>query len=110
MGTPADSPFDGIWDAFGDAGLLDAATIERDGDRDGGEPLVIMVDLRTPDEVEFDSRVTAHKPMIDYRRADSPDLDVDSYLTVRGIRYRVRNPPRDLGDGIHLQADLEVVR
>ncbi|MDQ7981354.1 hypothetical protein QYH69_29410 [Paraburkholderia sp. SARCC-3016] len=104
--SPADSPFDGIWDAFGDAGLLDAAMI----DRDGGEPLVIMVDLRTPDEVEFDSRITTHKPMIDYRRVDAPELAVDSTLTVRGIRYRVRNPPRDLGDGVHLQADLEVVR
>lgn len=106
MGAPADSPFDGIWDAFADAGLLDEASI----DRDGGEPLVIMVDLRTPDEVEFDSRITAHRPMIDYRRVDAPDLNVDSYLTVKGIRYRVRNPPRDLGDGVHLQADLEVVR
>lgn len=106
MGASADNPFDGVWDAFADAGLLDQAWVEQAG----GDPLPVMVDLRTPDELEFDSRVTVSRPTIEYRCTDAPDLDVGTTLTVNGVRYRVRNPPRAHDDGVHMTADLEVIR
>lgn len=106
MGTPADDPFGGIWSVFGDAGLLDEALI----DQGGGDPLSTLVDLRTPDELEFDSRVTVSVPTIEYRHVDAPMLDVGSTLTIKLVRYRVRNPPRRQDDGIHMTADLEVIR
>lgn len=106
MGAPADDPFGGIWEVFSDAGLLDEALI----DQADAEPQPVMVDLRTPDELDFDSRVTVSVPTIEYRRVDAPSLDTGSTLTVKGTRYRVRNPPRANADGIHMIADLEVTR
>ncbi len=105
MGALADNPFAGTWSAFADAGLLVQALIDRADD----DPLPVLVDLRTPDELDFDSRVTVAHPTIEYLRADAPGLDVGATLTVKDVRYRVRNPPRATGDGAHMTADLEAI-
>ena len=102
MATPADDPFAGVWDAFSDAGLLDEALIDR-GD---AEPLSIMVDLRMPDEPEFEGQVTAYEPHIEFRLSDAPSLAKGSTMTIKNVQYRVIRAPRRTEDGVHAVAYL----
>ncbi|WP_321891706.1 head-tail joining protein [Paraburkholderia tropica] len=92
-----------FWTAFDALGMLKTAYVD-------GMPEGVKVGFSAPDQIELDSQVTVAEYQIEFQSTDLPDLARGSILTIGGVRYRVRRPPRRKDDGFFLLADLEVAK
>lgn len=92
-----------FWSAFAAVGMLKTAYV--DGSPDG-----VQVGLTTPDVLELDAQATATEYQIEFQTADLPDLARGMSLTIDAVTYRIRRPPRRLGDGFFSVADMELVK
>ncbi|KWC82759.1 hypothetical protein WL58_17975 [Burkholderia cepacia] len=92
-----------VWAAIAAVGMLKTAQVD-------GVVDPVQIGFEAPDLLELGSQVTVAEYQIEYRAQDLPDLARGTELTIEGVRYRVRRPPRRTGDGYFMIADLEEVR
>ncbi|MBY4866777.1 hypothetical protein K6W76_09680 [Burkholderia anthina] len=92
-----------IWDAIADTGMLKEARLASDLTRG------VLVGFSSPDALDLGMQVTVAEYQIEYRAQDIPDLKRSDELSIEGVQYRVRRPPRRKDDGYFMLADLEEI-
>lgn len=105
MSRELDEVFDGVWDAFDDAGFFEQATVMPAG----GEPFDITVDFRKGSAEVFNGVAQTSQFSITYRLADAT-LRRQSLLGIDGVTYQLKADPEPDETGLNATAELEVRR
>ncbi|CAM2154444.1 conserved hypothetical protein [Paraburkholderia tropica] len=105
MSRELDEVFDGVWDAFTDAGFFEQATILPAT----GEPFDITVDFRKGSAELFNGAAQTSQFSITYRIADAT-LKRASLLSIDSVTYRLKADPEPDETGLNATAELELKR
>jgi hypothetical protein len=93
-----------FFSAFSDAGMLDAATYLPEA----GPAVPFNVGFNRPDEVILDGVAMSTQYSIEYQAA-AVVLKRNSLVQIKGVIYKVLQPPSAKGDGRFMVAFLEKV-
>ena len=90
-------------EAFDSVGMREEALL-----LDTEPPTPFMVQFDRPQVILEDETMHSTDYEIEYTTTDAPNLTYHSKVEIGGVRYRVRQEPRTVGDGYWSRAMLEV--